>query len=269
MIRFLRLCLAANLVLGLAVEAAAQDKPKTKILFVGKNPDHPYGSHMYLHTCGMLAKCVEQSADVETVVSNGWPKDPQTLLGVKTLVVYTNPAAEFLLDGEHRTAVDQLMKQGVGLATIHWASSVNKANLERLGPTWFGYLGGTWVSNVGLSSGKSALKQLIPDHPICRGWQEYEIEDEYYMNPTLKDAKPLLQVHERGGKDVIVGWVYERLDGGRAFATTLGHPYKNFQIEAFRRMIVNGILWTAHLEVPSTGANVTLSEEALALPPKP
>jgi type 1 glutamine amidotransferase len=269
MIRCIRICLAVSLVLGLVFQAAAEDKPKAKILFVGKNPDHPYGSHMYLHVCGVLAKCVEQSADVETVISNGWPKDPQTLAGVKTVVVYTNPAAEFLLDGEHRTQVDQLMKQGVGLVTIHWASSVNKANLERLGPTWFSYLGGTWISNVGLSSGKSPLKQLIADHPVCRGWQKYEIEDEYYMNPELRDAKPLLQVRERGGKDVIVGWVYERPDGGRAFATTLGHPYKNFQIEAFRRMIANGILWTAKVEVPATGANVTLSEEVLALPPKP
>jgi hypothetical protein len=49
----------------------------------------------------------------------------------------------------------------------------------------------------------------------------------------------------------------------------LGHPYKNFQIEAFRRMLVNSILWTAKIDVPETGAKVTLSEEALALPPKP
>src|SRR5437763_926544 len=132
--RLLRLWLGLSLLLGLAGEAAADDTAKTKILFVGKNPDHPYGSHMYLHVCGVLAKCVEQSAAVEAVISNGWPKDPQTLAGVKTVVVYTNPAAEFLLDGEHRTEVDRLMKQGVGLVTIHWASSIYKANLERLGP---------------------------------------------------------------------------------------------------------------------------------------
>src|SRR5262249_3073916 len=216
--------------------------------FIGKGPDHPYGSHMYMHTSGVLAKCVALTPGVETVVSNGWPKDPKMLDGVKTIVIYTSPAAELLLEGPQREQGGNLMKKGVGLVTIHWASSVNQKNLDTLGPTWLSYLGGTWVSNVGLSSGKSPLKQLIADHPICRGWKEYEIEDEYYLNPVIKGAKPLLQVREKGGKDVIVGWAFERTDGGRAFGTTLGHPYKNFQIEAFRRMIVNAILWSAHID---------------------
>jgi type 1 glutamine amidotransferase len=248
--------------------ASCQESQPTKILFIGTNPDHPYGSHMYMHTCGVLAECAELSPGVETVVSNGWPADPKTLEGVKAIVVYTNPAAELLLDGPHRDEVDAAIRRGVGLVTIHWASTVRQPNLERLGPTWLGYLGGTWVSNVGLSGGTSKLKQLAPDHPICRGWSEYEIEDEYYLNPIIKDARPFLQVRERGGKDVVVSWVYERPDGGRSFATTLGHPYKNFQIEAFRRMIVNAILWSAKREVPAEGAPVHVSEEALALPPQ-
>ncbi|MCI0681984.1 MAG: ThuA domain-containing protein [Gemmataceae bacterium] len=194
--------------LGVGVCASAHaGQPKTRILFIGKDPDHPHGTHMYMHTCGVLAKCAELTPGVETVVSNGWPKDAKSLAGVKSIVVYTSPAAELLLEGPHRNDVDQLMKKGVGLVTIHWASSVNQKNLERLGPSWLSYLGGTWVSNVGLSSGKSPLKQLIPGHPICRGWKEYDIEDEFYMNPTIRQAKPLLQVTERKGKEVIVGWV--------------------------------------------------------------
>jgi type 1 glutamine amidotransferase len=268
MIGFTKSCFAFLLLLSGFCLANADDQPKAKILFIGKNPEHPYGSHMYMHTCGVLAKCAELTPDVETVVSNGWPKDAKTLEGVKSIVIYTSPAAEFLLEGPHRDQVDKLMKKGVGLVTIHWASSIYQKNLEHLGPTWLSYLGGTWVSNVGLSGGRSNLKQLIPDHPICRGWQPYEIEDEYYLDPIIKQAKPLLQVQERKGKDVIVGWMFKRADGGRSFATTLGHPYKNFQIEAFRRMIVNAILWTAHLEVPRDGAPVNIGQAALALPPE-
>lgn len=252
-----------------ASAVAGQEPGKTKVLFIGTDPDHPYGSHMYMHTCGVLARCAELTPGVEAVVSKGWPTEANTLEGVKTIVLYTNPAAELLLDGEHRNEVARLMNQGVGLVTIHWSSTVKKDNLERLGPTWLGYLGGTWVSNVGLSGGKSSLKQLLPDHPICRGGREYEIDDEYYLNPVIKDAQPFLQVRERNGGDVIVGWVYERPGGGRSFATTLGHPYKNFQVEAFRRMLMNAVLWTAHREVPPDGAPVQLSEEALALPPRP
>jgi type 1 glutamine amidotransferase len=209
---------------------------------------------------------------VTTEISDGWPKDAKTLTGVKAIVVYTSPGAEMLLDGTQRDEVDKLVKQGVGIVTIHWASAIKKENVERLGPTWLNYMGGMWVSNVGLGWGKSPLRQLEADHPICRGWKEYEIDDEFYLNPTIEKAKPLLSVVDPGSKkEVIVGWVYERDEDngrGRSFATTLGHPYANFQREPFRRMIVNAILWSAKVDVPEGGANVDLSEEALALPPR-
>src|SRR6516162_7230993 len=118
-----RTCLAVSLLLVAADLIAADEKPRTRILFIGKNPDHPYGSHMYMHTCGVLAKCAELTPGVEAVISNGWPKEARMLDGVKAIVVYSNPAAEMLLEGPHRAQVDELMKRGVGLVTIHWASS--------------------------------------------------------------------------------------------------------------------------------------------------
>lgn len=261
------LTIAIGIGLLLVAIVTCDAEAKGKVLFIGKQPDHPFGTHMYLHTGEMLTKCLKLS-NVETVVSDGWPKDTSVLEGVSAIVVYTTPAAELLLDGPHRDQVDAMMKQGVGLVTIHWASSVYEKDLERLGPTWFSYTGGTWVTVVGLHTGKSPLKQLQPKHPICRGWKEYELFDEYYLNPTIKDATPLLQVTAKD-KPVVVGWSYERPNSGRTFTTTLGHFYKNFQREPFRRMIVNGILWTAKAEVPEGGAPVTLSDEDLALPSNP
>ena len=246
----------------------AQGESKVKILLIGKQPDHPFGTHMYLHTQNMLAKCLHRTRGVETIVSEGWPQDPTTLENVKTIVVYSSPGAEFLLDGPGSAALHRMMTNGVGLVTIHWASSVYEKNLERLGERWMDYLGGSWVSNYGLSTDTSVLKQLVPKHPICRGWEEYELHDEYYLKPVIKAATPLLQVSTKG-EDVVVGWAWERPDGGRAYGTTLGHFYRNFQIEAFRRTMVNGILWTAHVEVPPNGAPVDLSEAELSLPPEP
>ena len=53
-------------------------------------------------------------------------------------------------------------------------------------------MGGTWVSNVGLHTGNSPLKQLSPDHPVSHGWKDYDLHDEYYLNPTItEDATPI------------------------------------------------------------------------------
>jgi len=257
------------IVLIFACWGIADAETQAKVVFIGKEPDHAFGTHMYMHTGKVLSECLTLTNGVQTIVSQGWPEDTSVLDDVSTLVVYMTPAAEFLLDGPHRNQVDVLMKKGVGLVTIHWASSINKESFERIGPKWLSYLGGTWISNVGLHTGNSLLRQLKPTHPICRGWSEYELHDEYYLNPVISDeATPLLQVAAKD-KPVTVGWAFERPGGGRSFATTLGHFYRNFQEEAFRRMVINAILWTAQLEIPKSGAMVGLSKEQLALPPQP
>lgn len=221
-----------------------------------------------MHVSNVLAKCLNRVDGVEAVVSQGWPTDPKVLNDVQTIVLYSNPGAEYLLDGPGSAKFHEMMKSGVGLVTIHWASSVYEKDLDRLGDQWGDYLGGFWVSNYGLSTDTSMLKQLVPDHPICRGWKDYELKDEYYLKPVMKEATPLLQVTTRG-QDVVVGWAVERPDGGRAYGTTLGHFYSNFQIETFRRTIVNAMLWSAHLKVPAEGADVTLDDETLKLPAAP
>ncbi len=243
-------------------------KPSAKILLIGKAPDHPHGTHMYLHTQRLLARCLENTPGITATVSNGWPSDPPVPDDVDAIVLYATPGAEFLLDGPGSRDFQRMMRQGTGLVTIHWASSVYRRNLDRLGDRWMDLLGGTWVSNDGLHTGTSRLKQLLPDHPVCRGWEPYELRDEFYLRPILRSGTPLLQVTVPQ-EDVVTGWVLQRSDSGRAFATTLGHFYDNFRIEAFRKMIVNGILWTAHVEVPPQGAPVDIPESLLKLPPAP
>src|SRR5437667_11490389 len=104
-------CLTLALMFCAWGPAPAGDQAKTKILFIGKNPDHPYGSHMYMHTCGVLAKCAELTAGVETVVANGWPKDAKTLEGVKSIVIYASPAAKLPLEGRQRNPPEKLTKK--------------------------------------------------------------------------------------------------------------------------------------------------------------
>lgn len=244
-------------------------KKKTKIVLIGHELDHPWATHMYLPTCELLAICLRQSPDVEAIVSDGWPKDEKVLEDVSAIVMYASPGAELMLDGPHAKKSQQLMKDGVGLVAIHWATAVKDANKERLGKRYLNYLGGMWVHFVGLTIADSELKQLDAEHPICRGWKPYQLNDEFYLNPTISpQAKPLLQV-QANGADLVVGWAHNRAGGGRSFGTTLGHFHRNFKIEAFRRMMVNGILWSAGVEVPATGAPVDVTADDVTLPAKP
>jgi hypothetical protein len=57
--------------------------------------------------------------------------------------------------------------------------------------------------------------------------------------------------------------------GGRAFGTTLGHYYRKFQGERFRRMIANSILETVKIYVPKDGTAADLSAAQIALPTQP
>lgn len=246
--------------------AIAEDAA-TKILLCYTKPDHPYASHMYEFECRLLAKCLKQTEGVETVIVQDWPEDEATFDGVKTIVYYSRPAGDIVLHPQHRDKFKQLMKDGVGLVCIHWATGSNDANA----PDWTAALGG-WFNRppCGLKTTTSKLTQANAEHPVCRGWKDYDLRDEFYLDLRFhEDTQPLMTV-EVNDKQQVVGWAIERKDegGGRSFGTTLGHFHENFAIESFRRAIVNGILWTAHVEVPESGAPVALEESDWKLPPE-
>jgi hypothetical protein len=51
----------------------------------------------------------------------------------------------------------------------------------------------------------------------------------------------------------VVAWGTERRDGGRGFAIVMPHFYQNWANDDLRRFIMNGIVWTAKLDVPPGG----------------
>ena len=51
----------------------------------------------------------------------------------------------------------------------------------------------------------------------------------------------------------LMAWAYERPDGGRGFGFTGAHYHWNWGCDSFRTVVLNGIVWTAGLEVPAGG----------------
>lgn len=248
---------------GLLAPAGAADEPKTRIILVGTKPDHPAGMHLYLHECRLLAKCLEQTQGVEAKVVQDWP-DAATLKGVKAIVYYSCPAGDIVLAEPRRKTFEKLMADGVGFTAIHWGTGASAPN----GPAYMALLGGWFTPGSGIQFAKARLIALDPKHSICRGWSEGEWNDEFYLNLKFHpDTKPLLKVVV-GGREQVVAWTLEHRNaqGGRSFGTTLGHGHDNFAQESLRRLLVNGILWTAQLPVPEGGAPCRLTSAELALP---
>src|SRR5262249_14442339 len=115
---------------------------KIKILLIGKDRDHAFTTHEYMADCELLAKCLKQTKGIETVVSNGWPKDEALLKDVKAIVLYTANGGNVLLGGPQRKQAEEMLKNGVGLTAIHWSTGAGKGEV---GEQWQKTLGG-WFS---------------------------------------------------------------------------------------------------------------------------
>ena len=71
--------------------------------------------------------------------------------------------------------------------------------------------------------------------------------------------------------DEVVAWAVERPDGGRGFGFTGAHFHRNWGNDDFRKLVLNAILWTAKVDVPSEGVASAVTPEDLSknLDPKP
>jgi hypothetical protein len=65
-------------------------------------------------------------------------------------------------------------------------------------------------------------------------------------NPTVRKAVT-------SGEKQHVAWAYQRPGGGRGFGFTGAHNHVSWQDDNFRKVVLNAILWTAHVEVPKKG----------------
>ena len=63
-------------------------------------------------------------------------------------------------------------------------------------------------------------------------------------------------------KEETVAWAIERPDGGRGVGIVMPHFYRNWQQNDLRKLIVNSVAWSAKLDIPEQGIEVTLPDLA-------
>ena len=95
------------------------------------------------------------------------------------------------------------------------------------------------------------------------------IQGLYQVKPLQGECVPLLEGDaikgaEPGGTVFglhnPVAWTKQRKQG-RTFFTTLGHP-EDFEQEAVRRLLINGIYWALGKEIPAGGTNADVQGKA-------
>jgi type 1 glutamine amidotransferase len=257
-----------------------EDAKVTKIVLVAGRQSHGKGEHEFFAGCALLMKMLQQTSDVFPVMArDGWPKDPKTFEGAKSVVFFMDGGGGHpIIQKDHRDVVQKLIDQGVGFVNLHYAVEYPKSQSDHV----LEWLGGYYETAYSWNPHWVANIKSLPEHPITRGVKPFSINDEWYFNmrfkPESRGVTPILVavppdsvrgnrapkvIQENKGREEILAWTFDRANGGRSFGFTGAHFHKNWGDENFRRLVVNAILWTAKLDVPQDGAKVEMSPEDL------
>jgi type 1 glutamine amidotransferase len=270
-------------VFALTVATLTTRAADTKIVFIAGPPSHGPGEHEYRAGLLLLQSCLDKLPNITTVLyTNGWPTVADPFAGAATIVTYTDGGpADPLLQDDHLKTLGAVMDKGCGFVCLHYAV---EPTLEKGEKEFLDWLGGAYEINWSVNPTWTADFKSLPDHPITRGVKPFQIHDEWYFNMRFHDGgvTPILSAipdpsttnradgpHE-GNPTVrqqvadhqpqTVAWAFDRPTGGRGFGFTGGHYHKNWADENIRKLVLNGILWTANVEVPEGGVKSELAQ---------
>jgi type 1 glutamine amidotransferase len=282
--RIHKLALALAGFLLLPVVVTPQVQTKKKIIFLAGPKDHgAVGRHEYEKDLRELAWQLEKAtnlpAGIETAVLVGKaPRDLSVLEDASAIVIVgsgdwlrneTNVLFQQFQATDGRTydaettaylqRFDQLIRQKqIGISIFHYTMWVENWVGRRYYLNW---LGGLWIpyaSHNPVDTWK--MEPLAVKHPVLQGIKPWSFRDEVFSRYFLFDnpkRTELLQgtpSNTNNGAPRPVSWVYERPDGGRSFVWGGSDFHDNMHsVEDYRRYLLNGIIWTAKIDVPADG----------------
>lgn len=255
----------------------------TKILFLAGPKDHGIpGRHEYERDLRTLAQSFENASNLSgiatQVIVGRVPRDLAAIRDAAVIVINsssdrhekeTHPLFPADPSTNHRgydadttaylQALDDLIKEKkIGVVILHYALWAENWRARELYINW---TGGLWVQ-IGSKNPTDVWKMSFEteDHPILRGVEPWTFRDEIFCRfflPNDPRRTDLLLATAKEDKmkigPQIASWAYERDDGGRAFVFG-GQDFRdNLALDDYRRFLLNGIAWAAHIEIPSEG----------------
>tara|TARA_R110002096_G_scaffold27577_16_gene84225 strand:- start:1368 stop:2363 length:996 start_codon:yes stop_codon:yes gene_type:complete len=263
-------------------EAAPENDEKTVLCFVSHQTSHGFGKHEYSAGSQLIGQWLKEAypdANVETRFSIEWPTDPESFFQDADTVVFFCSGSSKHLVNNHVAEFDKVMKTGAGIACLHFAVEVP------IGPSGKGmlnWMGGYFETDWSVNPHWVAQFTTFSDHPAARGVKPFKVDDEWYFHMRfigdMSGISPILSAvapeetmvrpdgAHSGNPDVRkavaagdpqhVAWAYQRgpdYNDGRGFGFTGLHYHSNWTDDSFRKTVLNGVAWTARLEIPDNG----------------
>jgi cyclophilin family peptidyl-prolyl cis-trans isomerase len=244
-------------------------RPK-QLLLLAQGPDgHPFSTHEYARGLAVLADCLKQVPGVKvmTLRTDGpWKEGPELIDRADGVVLFLSEGARWVNEDPKRlAALRRLAKRGGGLVALHWAIGTREPGpIKDFVDLFGGCHGGPDRKYQVLRTG---VKLADADHPIAHGLDAFTVKDEFYyrlkLAPTDAGLAPILRA-KIDGEEHTVAWAYQRPGGGRGFGFSGLHFHDNWKLPEYRRLVVQGVLWSLGMEIPADGVKVDLDEELLA-----
>jgi len=230
------------------------------------------GHHDYLAGCECLNVLLSKTAGIKTVrVNGGWPDNDSAFDGISSVVFYTDGGGKqaFLSSPQRVAKIQELSDAGVGLVMIHQAVDFTDEFVEQAK----GWIGGVYQKGKSGRGHWPSSHVDFPEHPVSFGVTPWQINDGWLNGLQFVDEMKGITPLVWSGKDYdesraglnqdIVGWGYERPRGGRSFAFTGLDAHSAWSLDGVRQLMVNGVLWSAGVDIPEGGAESTIDEEEL------
>jgi len=256
------------LLMFLAFHRAAAAEPVKRLLIVAQKTDgHPATTHEFIPGAKVLAELLKPNKNIQATLVNAdepWKDGPAAIDKADGIVMLVMQGAQWMqTDPERHAALKRLAGRGGAIVALHWSVGAKDAQfiqgqLDLLGAT----RGGPQRKYIVLAT---ELKRVAPSHPILTGIGDIKVYDEiYYSLDRRPDIQPLF-TSRIDGKDEMAAWAWERPGGGRSFGFVGLHFHSNWQLPAYRRFVVQGVLWSLQLPIPADGVPVELDSKKLEI----
>lgn len=259
---------------GLASDQPEVAKRPQRVLLLGQKPDsHPTTTHEYMAGVRLLAGMLSRTDGIQTIVvqaDSPWADGPEMLDGADAAIVFLTEGARWVSEDPQRLAAFQrLAKRGGGLTCLHWGMGTRESAPIADFTLLFGGCHGGPDRKYKVAT--MTAKPAAQPHPVLSGIGPFEVRDEFYYALKGPDVNsnyrvtPLLLV-PIDGQDQSVAWACERAEKGRSFGFSGLHFHENWKLPEYRRLVLQGVLWTLERAIPDNGIPVEVAPEALALP---